>query len=227
MIKRSRSFKKLNKKLTKLSKRLRKLNKKLRKTSKLSVSRIGLMAGTALVAIGLILGGYTLLNTWLTQHTASKLSSQALKSNDQAHDDIPLISGTPVRIEVPSVSIDLKVIPGYYYPKSQSWTLSLNDAQYGVMTAPANNRGGDTFIYAHYRKGVFLALPKIQTGATAVVTTDNGHSFTYTFRASQITTPQDTSLFTYKGKPILVLQTCTGVWFQNRQLFTFDLVKAV
>jgi hypothetical protein len=37
--------------------------------------------------------------------------------------------------------------------------------------------------------------------------------------------PTDATLFEYKGKPILTIQTCSGVWYQNRQLFTFDLER--
>lgn len=168
-----------------------------------------------------------MFNTWNSQRTTAPGSTvQALKSNQPVIDKgTPLVSGTPTHLTIPGVGIDLKVIPGYYYASNKSWTLSLNNAQYGTMTAPSNNKEGDTFIYAHYRKGVFLTLPKIQPGATAEVTTDNGHVFTYTFSSSLVTSPEDTSLFSYKGKPILVLQTCTGVWYQNRQLFTFNLTK--
>lgn len=188
--------------------------------------RLGLSLGTGLIMIGLVFGGLSLFNTWLAQRSAAAPTSQALKSNSQTN-QVPLISGTPVRIQLPSVSIDLKVIPGYYYAASKSWSLSLNDAQWGVMTAKPNNQGGDTFIYAHYRLHVFYTLPKVQVGDPAIITTDNNHVFNYTFRSSTITSPGDTSLFAYKGKPILVLQTCTGVWFENRQLFIFDLTKVV
>lgn len=188
--------------------------------------RTALIAGAISITIGGILLGMSILNVQDSWHTASAQPlNQVLKSEKVADNGTPTISGTPVRIDVPSVSISLKVIPGYYYSSSKSWTLSLNNAQYGVMAAPANNKGGATFIYAHYRKGVFLNLPKIQSGATAQVTTDNGHVFTYTFRASTVTSPEDTSLFNYQGKPVLILQTCSGVWYQNRQLFTFDLTK--
>lgn len=186
------------------------------------------LAGMVLIAVGLILGGLTvLLDTHGEQTSAAKASpSQAFKVNKAVNNPTtPDISGVPVRLSVPSVGVDLKVIPGYYNRSKNSWTLSLNDAQYGTMTAPANNKQGLTFIYAHYRKGVFLTLPKVQPGATAIVKTDNGHTFTYTFRQSVVTKPTDTSLFSYQGKPILVLQTCSGAWYQNRQLFTFDLTK--
>lgn len=210
------------------SKNLGKKQAQPRKTSNNLPGRImrrpSLAIGTLLIVAGLLLGGFTLINTWLSQRSAEATSPQALKSNSQTN-DVPRISGKPVRIQLPSVGIDLKVIPGYYYRASNSWTLSLNDAQWGVMTEQPNNQGGNTFIYAHYRWKVFYNLPKIRHGAQAIVTTDNGHKFTYTFTTSTITSPNDTSLFAYKGKPILTLQTCTGVHFQNRQLFVFDLKR--
>ncbi|MBX4197360.1 sortase [Candidatus Saccharibacteria bacterium] len=194
-------------------------------------NRWQLSAGLAFILIGLIVGGISLFNVWQGQRSTTKpqplskvlsheKSQKASPSNDQS-----LISGTPVRIRVPSVNIDLNVIPGYYYPATKSWTLSLNNAQYAVMTAKANNQQGDTFIYAHARYGVFHDLPKILPGAETIITTDNGHTFTYKFQSSSITTPDDTTLFDYKGKPVLILQTCTGTYFQNRQLFVFNLAK--
>ena len=183
-----------------------------------------LVLGLALVFFGLFAGGLNLFNTWQSQKAAAQPVAQAFKSNNNVKTGDKILSGIPTRIQIPSVGIDLKVIPGYYNSRTNSWTLSLDKAQYAVMTVPANNHDGDTFIYAHYRKGVFLTLPKILPGAKAIVATGNGHTFTYKFTASEITKPSDGSLFKYKGKPILILQTCTGVHFQNRQLFSFDLV---
>src|ERR1051325_598504 len=140
----------------------------LKRYKKLTSLKTTVIAGVILVLLGLILGGYTLLNLWLNQRSAAKPTTHALHSNNQIN-DVPLISGRPVRLRISSVGIDLKVVPGYYYKQSNSWTLTLNDAQWGVMTAPANNQQGDTFIYAHYRQGVFLTLPRIKPGAKAVV----------------------------------------------------------
>jgi LPXTG-site transpeptidase (sortase) family protein len=110
---------------------------------------------------------------------------------------------------------------------TKTWTLSLSKVQYAVTTPEPNTTGGNTFIYGHYRKGVFATLHTIQAGAQAVVKTSNGHSFYYQLASERVTNPSDTSLFNYQGKPILTIQTCSGLFFQNRQLFTFDLVRAV
>jgi LPXTG-site transpeptidase (sortase) family protein len=199
------------------------LSKYLRKITSV---KAGFITGIIVLAISLFVGGFSLFNTWRHQQGVAPISTvEALKSNQPVENQEPEISGRPVHITIPSQDIDLSVIPGYYYPSNKSWTLSLNNAQYATMTAPANNKSGDTFIYAHNRRGVFLNLPKVQPGDIAQVTTNNGHVFIYKFSASTVTTPEDTSLFNYKGKPVLVLQTCTGLWYQNRQLFTFNLVK--
>jgi len=188
--------------------------------------RASLLAGFCLLFIGLALFAYQMISTWQDQQTSAGTVplSEALKSS-AVEDGAPYISGTPVHVEVPSVGISLPVIPGGYNPKNNSWTLTLDKAQWGNMTQPANDKHGMTFIYAHYRKGVFLKLPKVKQEEVAQVKTDKGHTFTYVFRSASVTTPTDTSIFAYSGKPILVLQTCTGAKFENRQLFVFDLIK--
>jgi len=188
--------------------------------------RISLLSGISLLAIGLLLSANPALEYWRSKHvehvSASPFSVVASTLPPQQQ----YISGQPVRIEIPSLKIDLKVIDGYYNANNKAWTLTRDKAQYATMTAQPNNKDGNTFIYAHNRAGVFHDLSKIKVGDKVIITTENGHTFTYKFRTSQETNPNDTTLFTYRGAPILTLQTCSGVWYQNRQLFTFDLVEA-
>lgn len=138
-----------------------------------------------------------------------------------------VITGSPVNLTLPSLHLSLSVISGVYDPISKSWTLTNNKVQYATITPPPNNANGNTFIYGHALWNLFASLPSIKPGAQAVITTDNGHTFTYTFVSSRVTDPSDTSLFNYTGAPILTLQTCTGLFYQYRQLFTFRLDKAV
>jgi len=180
--------------------------------------------GVILISAGIMFGGIGVINSWLNSRHY-KVQAQGLKNTKPIVTSAPLITGTPTHISIPDVNIDLPVIPGYYYPKDKSWTLTLDNAQWGTMTSKPNNKGGETYIYAHYRVHVFYTLPNVQPGDLATVNTENGHTFTYKFINSTVTVPEDTSLFTYKGKPILVLQTCTGAWYQYRQLFVFNLVQ--
>jgi LPXTG-site transpeptidase (sortase) family protein len=190
-----------------------------------------LITGFCLILGGLALGYAPFMTYWHGKHVAQVLtvpfSTAARAGLPQSTTPAPteVVSGEPVRIEIPSLKIDLQVAEGHYNSTAQTWTLSKDKAHYAVNTPLANNAEGNTFIYGHNRKAVFARLVNIKAGATAIVTTKNGHRFTYTFRSAFETQPSDDSLFEYKGPAILTLQTCSGLWYQNRQLFTFDFVS--
>lgn len=137
------------------------------------------------------------------------------------------VFGTPVEIRIPSLNIDLPVDPGVYNPATDSWTLSGFHAQYGTMTAPANDAAGNTFIYGHNNPYVFGPLKRIQPGASVEIIASNGNRFYYTYQKSYTVAPNDVSLFKYYGSPILTVQTCTGAWHEKRQLYEFKLDRVV
>ncbi len=131
-------------------------------------------------------------------------------------------SGVPVRIVIPTLGIDLPVDPGRYNPTDNSWTLSGYHAQYAEMTALANNYGGNTFIYGHRNKYVFLYLYRLKTDDRVLVYTSNNHIFSYNFVSAETVAPDNTSILDYQGPPIMTIQTCTGNWNESRQMFKFD-----
>jgi LPXTG-site transpeptidase (sortase) family protein len=188
-----------------------------------------LIAGFCLIIVGAVLGYGPLTNYWQSRHTAKALtvpfSTAAQIGAPQPHPVTQVVSGKPVRFQLPALHMDLQVIDGYHNLKNDTWTLSKDKVQYATMTPLANNSEGNTFIYGHNRKGVFNTLYQVKPGDEVIITTDNGHVFTYKFRSSYVTTPSDDSLFHYQGVPILTVQTCSGLWYQNRQLFTFDFVS--
>lgn len=136
-----------------------------------------------------------------------------------------LITGTPVRITVPSLGLNHAVNNGNYDPETGEWTLSNDRVFFGTPSVRPNNMGGNTFIYGHALMNIFGRLPELKPGANVFVETDNGYAFRYRFRGSRVTDPTDVSLFSYQGKPIMTLQTCAGAWYQDRQLFTLDFVS--
>lgn len=141
----------------------------------------------------------------------------------------PIISGLPVRIVVPRLGIDLRVMKGEYNPEDKSWTLvdGKIEAYYAMPSVMANDFGGNTFVYGHKNRFVFGALEKLAPGDVAHIYTENKLVFTYTFTSSQEMTPDQTSIFDYQGPPQLTLQTCTGNWYELRRLsiFKFESVK--
>jgi sortase (surface protein transpeptidase) len=98
-----------------------------------------------------------------------------------------------------------------------------------MISAVANNTSGDTFIYGHNNDYVFGAFRHITPtpGATAFVYTANGHIFDYTFDSSLNLSPDDTSILTYQGPPVLTIQTCTGSVNEWRTMYRFNFDKVV
>jgi LPXTG-site transpeptidase (sortase) family protein len=182
--------------------------------------------GLAFLLFGGVIVGYTALSRGnMFGHSQPAAPATSFPRNYSPAPTV--VQGNPVDLQIPSLGINLPIVNGYYNFQTKQWTLTLDKVQYATMTPPPNNDSGNTFIYGHYRKSVFADLHNIKDGAEAMVKTDNGHVFYYKLAGSRVTTPDDSSLFYYKGKPILTIQTCTGLFFQNRQLFTFNFERVV
>jgi len=186
-------------------------------------SRLILLIGLLFLVVGVGL----LLGIIRSQQNSQVVAGPPITTVSQPAATSNVIQGFPSEFAIPSLNMDLTVIPGIYNPKTKTWTLSLDKVQYAVITPQPNNVSGNTFIYGHYRSEVFARLHTIHMGAQAVVKTTNGHTFYYQLSSIRTTSPNDVSVFSYVGKPIMTVQTCTGLFFQNRQLFTFDLVRVV
>ncbi|MDQ5982397.1 MAG: sortase [Patescibacteria group bacterium] len=150
--------------------------------------------------------------------------SKKLVPTPVAHVSPETISGEPSHISVPSLRISTDIIPGYYNKVDSSWTLSTTKAMYATLTAKPNSQSGNTYIYAHARTGLFANLANAKKGTEVVVTTANGHEFTYLYSYAHDVNPSDTSVLNPTNKPQLTLQTCSGIWSENRYLVVFHLV---
>jgi LPXTG-site transpeptidase (sortase) family protein len=179
-----------------------------------------------LIGLVLFVGGFSLLTVYVRGHQAVTTVVPNVSAAAQITHSPNVIDGQPVRFQVPSLGMNLAVIPGYYDTKTGQWTLTRDKVQYAAITPEPNNESGNTFLYGHYRQQVFARLHLIKPGSEAIVTTSNNHVFYYKLRNVSVVNPNDSaSIFNYSGKPILTVQTCTGLFFQNRQLFTFDLER--
>jgi LPXTG-site transpeptidase (sortase) family protein len=147
----------------------------------------------------------------------------------EAEQQQQVISGKPVRVVIADVGIDLPVDEGRYNPADSSWSLSGYHAQYAMMTPLANDNQGNTFIYGHNNKYVFGPLKKINQGSIAKVYTDSGKVFYYWYQSTYAVAPDNTSVLDYQGPSILTIQTCSGSWNEQRQMyvFTFDKVETM
>lgn len=164
------------------------------------------------------------------------LSAAGLARAAATKQNFNLVAGRPVRIVIksvyvfqPSQYVDVPIDQGHYSSTNNAWTLSGYHAQFDMASSPANNYGGETFIYGHnndYVFGAFRHHPPIK-GAVAQVYTANGHIFSYKFIYSQRLSPSDVSVLNYQGKPMLLIQTCTGSLNEWRTMYWFTFDKVV
>lgn len=148
---------------------------------------------------------------------------QAAVISEQIPEGTRITFGNPTRLRIPTLGMDRDLLTGEYNPDDQSWTLSPRGVHFATASAPANDYGGSTFIYGHNNTHVFGPLSGLRSGDIAEILTDNNLIFTYTFTQRDTLKPENTSPLTYQGDPRLTLQTCSGNWHQNRELFYFEL----
>ena len=139
----------------------------------------------------------------------------------------PVVSGTPTRLVVESVGMDVSVDIGTYDPVTDTWTLGDDRAYYADNTVPTNNNNGTTLIYGHALDTMFAPLLGIQAGAVAYVHTDKGRVVEYRYQSTSQLEPSDTSVFTASGPPLLKLQTCSGPMDIYRSMYTFQYIGEV
>ena len=137
------------------------------------------------------------------------------------------VTGKPTYFSIPSIGISLPVTDGAYDPATARWTLTRDKAQFALPSQQPNTVAGNTLIYGHNRSSVFASLAKVQPGAIAQVATDTGYVFTYNFDTTAALDPTDTSVFAYQGPARLTVQTCSGNYFQHRQMYYFHLLNVV
>ncbi len=190
--------------------------------------------GCTLFIVGLIGIAPTLYFHWFNTGTAHADSIAAKKVWSQI-DSLPKttvkqnqVTGFPVNISIPgsypAININAPINPGYYNKSNSSWNLSETAAQFVVGSSQPNNIGGNTFIYGHYIPAVFAYLHLIKPGAIASITTSNGYIFNYRYINTYAVPPTDTSVLNNSITPVLTVQTCSGSYFQNRQMYIFSYI---
>lgn len=160
---------------------------------------------------------------------SSLLNADAISTVDANTSNI-ILRGIPVRITVPSISLDLPIVAGTYDSRQQSWSVSDIAANYATNTYKPNSQTGRTLIYGHDRDKIFHKLKELGNGAEVILSTKEGHVFTYRYalNSAHDVQPNDTSIFSHLNspEPQLILMTCDGFWSQERRIMVFNLEKA-
>ena len=188
--------------------------------------------GGLLIVVGVIGVAPTLYFRWTNTGTASAspvLPASVVKEIDATAKTEPqqnLITGYPVSIFIPgprpALNMNVNIIPGYYDAATGAWTLTTTDAQFVTFSAQPNNITGNTYIYGHYRPNIFAYLHLITPGTIATITANNGYQFHYKYVYTYAVAPSQTAVLKTSKVPLLTVQTCSGDFFQNRQMYIFS-----
>ncbi len=186
--------------------------------------RPGLLDRTQIVAAVCVNALVALMLTAVLWQVPSVTYAAPIRAVAQKQKFIPTV-GTPSMLRISSVGIQLAVVEGDYQAKTNSWTLSDNDAMHATSTVPLNDSNGTTLLYGHGTAAVFANLVMLKKGDIANVQARSGDTYIYRYVQKRDVLPDDTSVFQVTGKPKLVLQTCSGPWDSQRSLYTFEFVK--
>lgn len=188
--------------------------------------------GGLLIVVGAIGVAPTLYFRWTNSGTASAspvLPAAVVKEINTTEAKEPKqspVTGYPVSIYIPgprpALNMNVSIIPGYYNANTGAWTLTTTDAQFVTFSAQPNNVTGNTYIYGHYRPNIFAYLHLISPGTIATITTSNGYQFHYKYVYTYAVAPNQTATLNTSKAPILTIQTCSGDFFQNRQMYIFS-----
>ncbi len=126
------------------------------------------------------------------------------------------LANNPVRILIPKVDIDLKVVDapivdGY-------WQLSDDTASYGLGSGHPGTKS-NTVIFAHAREGLFYNLKDVKLGDIVYVFTRNNW---YRYKVSKVDAvyPNQTEVIKPTKTDVLTLYTCTGFYDEKRLIVT-------
>ena len=182
----------------------------------------GLYVATALLIAGLVAFMAPAQNQTVVAERRVQLAQQAESISTKEE-----IGGTPVRLVVDRLGVDVSVKNGTYNDVTNQWTLSETDAFFATVSDEPRNRPGSTFIYGHNRPAAFGPLQAINVGDTVSVTTDSGAVLTYTYREDAVVAPEFTDvLYEESEVPQLILMTCEGLWSEVRRDMYFTLSEA-
>ena len=147
--------------------------------------------------------------------------------------EAPRSSVAPVRVQIPSVGVDIPVEPVGVQPSGlMELPPDIRTAGWYKYGPDPESPFGSTVISAHvdsYAQGIgpFAYLKEVPAGASVIVTTADGIDHSYTVASVQKVAKQQLPLdqvFDRTGAPRLVLITCGGQFDRDVLNYTDNLI---
>ena len=133
----------------------------------------------------------------------------------------------PLRITVPAIDLDTKVVPAIV--KDGTWEVPKFVAGYLEGTGRPSGDGGNVVLSGHLQSltsgNVFARLGELEAGDVIVLYTDDG-VFEYAVASARLVTPRTVEVTYPTDDPRVTLITCAGDWDPIAQDYTQRLVVA-
>lgn len=179
-------------------------------------------AAIILVVTGVAILWWRPVQSAYVRHAGRQQNQHRLQQVQHAAQPVPFELGQPQAIRLARLGINLKVKPGHYDSKNQSWTL---DRQHAFnMVKPGGQQTATPIIYGHDIPGVFLALDGVVAHEILEVTRSDGSVYSFAFADDVKVPPHDTTVLDQEYPRSILLITCTGRHFEERRILRFTFI---
>ncbi|HKY74211.1 MAG TPA: sortase [Patescibacteria group bacterium] len=171
--------------------------------------------------VGLTLGlNLLLVSGWYVLYSKTVLSFATVP---QVTARLELRGSIPVKIEIPSISLDQPLVLGSII--DGVWTISPTSPTYLANSArPAE--GGNIVVYGHNKNSIFGGLRRVRLQDVIVLTTESEKTHQYIVREIVIVKPTDIAVVLPTDNEVLTVYTCTG-FFDSMRLVIKAYPKGV
>lgn len=146
---------------------------------------------------------------------ASPVEPNIKRSSVNTYQPMPESINDSRHLELPSLATSLNIKQGLYDSVSRTWTLDQQNAfQIKEAATP--------IFYSHNKKGLFDQLAELKGGELLIVTTAVGERLNFRYVSYKTLDPEDAWILNEITKDQVILFTCTGLFFEARNIFYFQ-----
>ena len=186
----------------------------------------GIIGAALLTITGLVSIGWIL---WIQPMLASADTIEApLPPTTVTTLETPdFVKGTPVRLAIERLKIDLAVTPGGYDNSAGAWRLDetrvlVNSWPTGG-TLDTSPEAQPLLIYGHNYPSILGKTKDLVVGDRLTIIFSDSRRIDLHYLRDAIYPPADITILSYDGPEPLLLMTCDGTWDESRRVMFFGL----
>lgn len=131
-------------------------------------------------------------------------------------------ASSPVRIMIPSLHIDNKIISQSII--NDQWQVTGEGVSY-LSSSPIPGNTGNSILYGHNWTSILGSLPRIKPGEKIIIVMDNGDVKEFIVKYTIIVDPTQTSILAQSKDTRITIYTCTGFLDSKRFVATATLAR--